>query len=148
MKLAPLTLIDLIFKHSKTQRLPLPQMTRLVKLMYLTEVEYYRLKRERLTDLDWKFYHYGPYPPSLIAVIGEPEIETFEWKNGKSSKQIVRDEDVFMRTSADNDTERLIWSLVKEWGDADLNQLLDFVYFETEPMQGANRGDILDFSLI
>src|SRR5208282_6869527 len=108
MKLASLTLIDLIFKHSTEQRLPLPQMTRLVKLMYLTEVEYYRLKRERLTDLDWKFFHHVPYPPSLITVIGEPEMERLVWKNGKSSKQIVRDEEVFMRTAADADTERLI----------------------------------------
>lgn len=36
--------------------------------------------------------------------------------------------------------------LVKEWGDADLFSLLNHVYFETEPMEAAVRGQNLDFS--
>jgi len=53
-----------------------------------------------------------------------------------------------MEASADCDIESLISNIVKQWGDADLNQLLDYVYFETEPMQEAKRGELLDFSLI
>jgi uncharacterized phage-associated protein len=126
----------------------LPQMTRLVKLLYLVEVEYYRQKRRRLTDLDWKFYLYGPYPPALQDVLGEPEIEFSEWKGGKVSKQIVRDEESFMGAKADVDVESMLGRVVEEWGNADLNQLLDYVYFETEPMLNAKRGDTLDFSTI
>jgi hypothetical protein len=148
LKPEPIELIDLVFKHSKLQRIPLPQMTRLVKLLYLTEVEYYRQKRERLTNLDWTFYYYGPYPPNLKTVLGEPEIETFYWKGGKTSQQLVRDEGSFMEAFAESDIESLISNIVKQWGDADLNQLLDYVYFETEPMQQAKRGELLDFSLI
>jgi hypothetical protein len=144
----PTLLIDLIYKNSKEQQFLLPQITRLVKLLYLAEVEYYRRERQRLTDLDWKFYLYGPYPMSLKSVLGEPEIETNEWKPGKSSKHIVRDEETFMRARADFKVETIIKSIVEDWSDADLNQLLDFVYFETEPMQNARRGDDLDFSTI
>jgi hypothetical protein len=144
----PILLIDLIYKNSKQQNLPLPQITRLVKLMYLAEVEYFRQERERLTDLTWNFYLYGPYPASLTRVLGEPELEFNEWKTGKISKHIVRNEDVFERAKADPNTELIVTRLVKEWGDADLNQLLDYVYFETEPMQNAKRGDHLDFSTV
>jgi hypothetical protein len=42
----------------------------------------------------------------------------------------------------------IIGDLVKKWGGADINRLLDYVYFETEPMENAHRGDILDFSTI
>lgn len=144
----PITLVDLIFKHCKLERICPPQLTRLVKLLYLIELEYYRHNRERLTDLNWMFYHYGPYPPNLRAVLGEPEIETFSWKSGKTSQQIVRDEDTFMEAFAGSDVESLISHIVKEWGDADLNHLLDHVYFETEPMQRAKRGQLLDFSVV
>jgi Antitoxin SocA-like, Panacea domain len=148
MKTDPNALVDLIFKHCRVQHIVLPQMTRLVKLLYLTELEYFRRKRERLTDLVWKFYHYGPYPPALESVLGNPDIETLQWKGGKSSRQLVKDEDAFMEAHADEELEALIGQLVKEWGDADLNRLLDYVYFETEPMQGAKRGEILDISRV
>lgn len=148
MQTTPSQLIDLIYKSCRQRRILLPQITRLVKLLYLTEVEYYRQKRRRLTDLDWKFHLYGPYPPALQTVLGEPEIEVSEWKGGKVSRQIVRDEDSFMNAKADLDVESVLGRIVDEWGNADLNQLLDYVYFETEPMLNAKRGDTLDFSTI
>jgi uncharacterized phage-associated protein len=140
--------IDLIYRNSREQKSFLPQITRLVKLMYIAEIEYFRQRRERLTDLDWRFYLYGPYPMSLNGILGEQEIETHEWKTGKTSKHIVRDEEMFMRATADTTIEVIIKNIVKDWGDADLNQLLDYVYFETEPMQNAKRGDALDFSTV
>jgi hypothetical protein len=148
MPTEPMLLIDLIYKNSKQQDLLLPQITRLVKLMYVTELEYFRLRHERLTDLDWTFYLFGPYPLSLRSFLGEPEIETKEWRSGKTSKSIVRDEETFMKAKAELDLEAIITRVVKTWGDADLNQLLDYVYFETEPMQNAKRGDLLDFSTV
>lgn len=126
----------------------LPQITRLVKLMYLVELEYFRQVRETLTDLEWRFHLYGPYPASFTSVLEEPEIEISEWKSGKTTRRIVRDEEQFLRIAADFTLETIVGRVVKDWGDADLNQLLDYVYFETEPMQNARRGDILDFSKV
>jgi len=51
----PIILIDLIYKTFREQNLLLPQLTPLVKLMYLSEVEYFHESRGRLTDLKWKF---------------------------------------------------------------------------------------------
>jgi Protein of unknown function (DUF4065) len=144
----PLLLVDLIYRDSKRRNLLLPQITRLTKLMYLAEVEYFRQKRERLTDLKWIFYLFGPYPLALKRVLGEPEIETNEWRTGKTSRHIVREESAFMGAKADFDLEALVDRIVREWGDADLNQLLDYVYFETEPMQNVKRGDLLDFATV
>jgi hypothetical protein len=112
------------------------------------QVEYFCQNRARLTDLKWIFYLFGSYPVAMSSVLGEPEIETQEWRTGRTSKHIVRDEDAFMSAKADFDLEAIVNRVVKEWGDADLNQLLDFVYFETEPMQSAKRGGVLDFSIV
>lgn len=144
----PNLLIDLVYKNFKRLSLPPPQLTRLIKIMYLSEVEFFRESRGRLTDLKWAFYLYGPYPASFQSVLGEPEIEVNEWKTGKTSKHIVRDEETFMGATAPFEVENIIRRVVKDWGDADLNQLLDHVYFETEPMQKAKRGDELDFSTV
>ncbi len=149
MSLNPQLVVDLIYKHVDLNRALPPQMTRLVKLMYLSELEYYRRTGQRLTELDWKFYHYGPYPPSLMAMLGNPDVETVNWGSGKQSRQLVRDTDSFTtEPKAEHDVEAVISGVVAEWSDADLNALLDYVYFETEPMQKAKRGESLDFSVV
>jgi hypothetical protein len=38
--------------------------------------------------------------------------------------------------------------VLKKWGLEELNPILSYVYFHTEPMQDAERGDTLDFSKI
>ena len=43
--------------------------TKLVKLLYLIDVEHYRRFRKTLTDLTWYFYHYGPYAFELESVL-------------------------------------------------------------------------------
>jgi hypothetical protein len=52
------------------------------------------------------------------------------------------------RPSLGYDVQKCVSQVVHEWGDAELNALLDYVYFETEPMQAAKRGDRLDFSVV
>jgi hypothetical protein len=95
MRIETTTLVNLIYKHAHLQKIQIPQMTRLVKLIYLIELEYFRLKHERLTNLDWKFYHYGPYPPALRSILGDVEIRESTWKDGKTSQQLIRDEAEF-----------------------------------------------------
>jgi hypothetical protein len=58
-----------------TERMTAPLKTRLVGLIYLAEVEYYRPTGQRLTKLDWKFHHFGPYAPSLAPYLDDPDDE-------------------------------------------------------------------------
>jgi hypothetical protein len=113
-----------------------PLKTRLVKLLYLAEVEYHRRTGKRLTALDWRFHHFGPYAAALSDQLGNPNVDTLAWS-------IIPRQKI-----EDHDAQIAIAEVVHEWGDADLNALLDYVYFETEPMQGSKRGETLDFSLV
>jgi hypothetical protein len=123
--------------------------TKLIKLLYLLDLENFRSNKKTDTELNWIFYKYGPYAFELeeflenIGVI-EEEIPT---KGGR----------VFLRLGIDHQEEveigiekRLILdSLIKEWGDASLSELLDYVYFDTEPMMEAQtRGETLNFDFI
>lgn len=126
--------------------------THLVKFLYLVEVEYFRLARQRLTDVQWLFYYYGPYALELEEVLAQPEFEKTEFttQNGKEFVRYrvaeqVRD----YKTSLDARLTLMIKRIVGDWKDKSLPELLDYVYFETEPMQAVKkRGDVLDFSTI
>jgi hypothetical protein len=126
--------------------------TQLVKYLYLTEVEYYREAGSRLTDLDWKFYHYGPYAFELETILEEKIFKHEEIKisTEKSfNKFTVAEPTKHYNDLVDVKTSLIIKRIIGMWGDKPLQDLLDYVYFETEPMQVVDRrGQRLNFSTI
>lgn len=124
--------------------------TKLIKLLYLLEVEYYRLNQNRLTDLIWRFHFYGPYPDKIDEILGAPDLEEIPitLKGDRDYKRYIVVSEQPTNHYNKTDIQRLISHIVKDWGGLDLYNLLDYVYFETEPMVNVKRGDILDFSII
>ena len=126
--------------------------TQLVKYLYLTEVEYYRETGSRLTNLDWKFYHYGPYAFELGTMLEEKIFnnEEIEISAEKSfNKFTVAEPTKYYNDLVDVKTSLIVKRIIGMWGDKPLQDLLDYVYFETEPMQAVDRrGQVLDFSTI
>ena len=125
--------------------------TRLVKLLYLCDIEYYRSTRERLTDLEWKRYKFGPYAFELpektrrIGLdLGEEEVDFATGRGVKYEVYNVPDPDKWLTFSQKQIVDRVI----KQWGNEDLNALLDYVYCDTEPMLGAQYRETLDFRKI
>jgi len=127
--------------------------TQLVKLLYLIEVEYYRVNGSRLTDLPWLFYHYGPYAFELQEILQEPEFAQTLWETKKGNQytimKVAEQSVSYGRYIKDTKTSLLIKKIVGQWASKPLEELLDYVYFETEPMQAIEkRGDLLDFTTI
>jgi len=112
--------------------------TKLLKLAYLAEVEYFRRNGERLTNSDWVYYLYGPY---LF------NIEKIELPEEKQAEIILPPKG--FTSTVELATKMLIQKIVLRFGSLDLKKLLDYVYFETEPMMNADqRFEHLDFSAI
>jgi hypothetical protein len=120
--------------------------TKLVKLLYLVDVERVRSRREPLTGLTWVFFHYGPYAYELI--------ETLDAMEGA---QLVADRfhDSVLYRAAPGAPEGDDWNagtkttvdrVIDRFAPLDLNPLLDYVYFHTGPMLDAERGQPLDLS--
>lgn len=134
--------------------------TALVKLVYLVEVEYYRQYGKHATGLQWLFHHYGPYAAELDTAVnslglgidenqfsgkaGNRSVSGYRYRRAGDWKEIAR---VF-NSHYDTQVKRCVDKVVEQWALFPLPTILDYVYFETEPMQGAKRGEYLDFSKI
>lgn len=128
--------------------------TKLLKLLYLADIEHFRATGETFTGFDWIYYLYGPWTPEYDDLIKQLEAEGAlrlePWVSGgiegervTASERVELDRvitsaDVFFRTRRQVDT----------WADRAIPRLLDYVYFETEPMQGAVKMQRLDFTKV
>jgi hypothetical protein len=141
------SLIHEVYRQSKAKDVPPPFVTRIVKLIYLADLEWHRRHGAPLANIVWRFLHFGPYAYEFVPILGDPDMEVAEFE-GKTARRFVFASSELGAPRVPGDVSAVIGDLVKIWGDADINRLLDHVYFETEPMENARRGDILNFSTI
>ena len=134
--------------------------TSLVKLVYLVDVEHYRRYRRQATGLKWRFHHYGPYAAELdtainplapgiaehefTGTVGDRAVSGYRYSKTGDRREIERTFNSRSGASVKQSIDRVIerWALDPLW------TILDYVYFETGPMQGPKRGEYLDFSKV
>lgn len=129
-----------------------PDKIQFTKYLYLLDYCQWRYKGEQATDIDWIFFHYGPWSPDASAVMNAVQDQfRLGWRD------FTRDEEDHDREFRGFDpiTERLGFSLegfiskiINTFKDRDVTDLIDFCYRQTEPMRQASRGDKLDFSSV
>ena len=130
---------------------------RLVKFIYLADLYHARLKSgETITGFPWKFIYYGPYCREAMQFIDQAVNEGFICKETYDSK-FGEGKEYSIFTCKDENAAKVeefihigilaqIQNAIRTLGD-DTPQLLDHVYFDTEPMANAIKGDLLDFSV-
>lgn len=128
--------------------------TKLLKLLYLFDVEYYRTHRRTFTEFSWKFFHLGPWTNEFDPILDElvregglvPKQSThpeYESTNYLPAEPI--EIDVVLTNIRD---EGALKRVLNAWVERPVGEVLDHVYFRTEPMENAVRNTPLDFSLI
>ena len=127
--------------------------TKLIKLLYLIDVEYYKYFKKIFTEVtDWKFYFYGPYSEALVETISRTPGIAIKDKELLDNGRNFTGFDITAKYNVYKEIEPDVMGVVKgvydKWADADLVSLLDYVYYETEPMIEAKRDEGLDFSKI
>lgn len=125
--------------------------TKLLKLLYLFDVEYYRIHKKTFTGFDWQFYLLGPwtaqYDKELEILIGNSQLKTSAGQNNTTyfkTFEKIEFADLFDTFKDELPLKRII----DTWGERTTNEILDYVYFETEPMIFGTRNELLDFSTI
>jgi hypothetical protein len=98
------------------------------------------------------FHLYGPYAHELEDTLKFPVFQKLIIETGNNREFIkyrVAEPTNDYKQYVDAKLSVLIKKIVGQWKDKDFAELLDYVYFETEPMQFIeNRGEQLDFSTI
>lgn len=129
---------------------------RLVKFLYLADLYYARVsKGKTLTGWPWAFVHFGPYCQEAMRAIDRAgKHDSFQVNEQPSKYGDEKDYRLFWMEDVDEEPDVInklniaVWSklhwAIQRWAD-DSSGLLDYVYFETEPMIDAKPGDILDF---
>ncbi len=137
-----------LLERAENSEIPVGK-TRLVKLLYLLDVELYRLRQHVFTELDWIFYKYGPYSNEVETALSQLDISEVDIPIAGARVFQKLDIDIGQYEGRlEIETKAVIERLLEDWGTADLNELLDHVYFETEPMLKAKFKQRLDFSMI
>lgn len=127
--------------------------TKLLKLLYLFDLEYYRAHRHTFTGFAWKFFHLGPWAPEF-----DPTLEGLVSKGVLAQQRSNTEfETTFYRAAERIDPrepfsnvkdEYILRAVLKTWGTRSTGEILDYVYFQTAPMEAGIRNAPLDFSLI
>lgn len=128
--------------------------TKLLKLMYLADIEHFRTHRKTLTGFEWMFFLYGPWTPEYDTLVAELEkrdlIEIESWESGSLSGDRLKakeDRDLGKVLESTNEYFR-VKNQVEMWSDRSLSDLLDYVYFDTDPMREAVSLQLLDFEKV
>lgn len=122
---------------------------RLVKMLYLIDLEYYNRHGTTLTGIEWVYYHFGPYFFAVADIFQSASIDMdareITTKSGRGftyrsleSQDITRDVDFA--------TEQQINHILQKWAFEDTDSLLKYVY-NTPPIKAGQRERPIDFSL-
>lgn len=128
--------------------------TKLLKLLYLFDVEFYRAHRKTFTGFEWKYFHLGPwtkeFDPLLENLIASGDITEYLVERPDFDAKFLRSSEPISLKKAFSDfkDEILLKSLLDTWGQSSTGEILDYVYFRTEPMEHGVRNEPLDFSRI
>jgi hypothetical protein len=128
--------------------------TKLLKLIYLFDVEYFRVNRRTFTGFTWKFFHLGPwareFDPLLDELVGAGILLESQSTRPEYDKRFLRTDSPydFSPLFANFRDESAMRTVLSTWAESSTGEILDYVYFRTEPMEHGIRNEPLDFSVI
>jgi len=112
--------------------------TQLIKFVYLADLYSVKWTGKQLTELNWLYYHYGPWNEDIDVALNQ--------MNGKEISQELQGETIFIKLGVSSGNvddlglplglKLMLDNIRREWagaGQDKLNQLLDYVY-STAPM--------------
>jgi uncharacterized phage-associated protein len=135
----------LSIKHKEKFDTP-PNKTKLIKLAYLAEIYFKRNTRNRLTNQEWIYWKFGPYIRDYDSFLSNESIFSRPSSHSEYLPVDIRQDYETEALLLDENTA--IHSALTHAQD-NLDEILNFVYFDTEPMMAATRrGQTLDFETV
>lgn len=124
-----------------------PGKVQFTKYLYLVDYCHWHFHGRQATDINWIFYHYGPWSPAAeecMAAIAEDY--GFSWfEEEEPVLQFARVEEP---AAPGLTIHSIVEHVVRAFKDREPMCVVEFAYSQTEPMLNARRGDHLDFSVV
>lgn len=122
--------------------------TKLMKLLFLADVESYKTRGRSLTGETYLSYDHGPWTRGLYrALESAPEIDermsVTRFGDAKYAYRSAAEE--YVRTHLTQEDVRVLDHVVERWGNRQLRSILDHVY-SSPPYAGTPFGVEVDFS--
>jgi hypothetical protein len=144
-------IVQYIIDELSERDLP-PLKTALVKLVYLADVESLRAGLPRITNVHWILYKYGPYAfeleKTIECVAGRTVDDLARVSLSGKSYHTYRSAGHGAEFKLSPQQRGIVNIVLDRWAGEDLRRLLNYVYFETEPMLEAQWGQPLDLGLV
>ena len=103
--------------------------TRLIKLAYLIDYFYYKKNQNKLTNIDWIFYLYGPFSNSSNEIISNRPFSIKKLDNGILDPEIIELNENYSPAMGIEkfDIKQFVKGIIYEYGNQNLEELLDFM---------------------
>ena len=141
-------LLYVIVKYFRKNFRRSPNRTELIKLLYLTDLEYFKNFGEKYSELNYIYYNYGPwtkqYHQILDYMINQEIKESRKTPDENGWLYSITNNKPRHDIGLENDINNILENNFFIYKDSDLTQILKVVY-TTEPMASTNKGDEIDF---
>lgn len=119
--------------------------TRLLKLAYLADLSARRLLGRPISAFSYYFHHHGAFDPALYDALGELERaglaeERLEYYSDRKYEQRVSWTGSSGPASFSPAEREILEYVTRTYAQMPLDQLLNDVVYQTEPMKAAQRG--------
>jgi len=120
--------------------------TKLVKLLYLIDLYYARVKNRSLTGLTYRSYYFGPYSGEIINAINQ--LKGYEIEEYSNTSLDGREYYLYrpgmnprweVPPALEYEEEKVIDQVISEHGNKSLDEILRYVY-NTEPYKNCKKG--------
>lgn len=127
--------------------------TKMVKLLFLIELIFFDRYKKRLTELEYKSYHYGPYAASIIDAIEElKEVEIDEKTTiteAGNTCYIYSKGNLFIRfkekdLALPDEVRRIVDEVISGYAQLSIEKILEIVY-ESDVFKNTPIGEVIEF---
>jgi uncharacterized phage-associated protein len=124
--------------------------TKLMKLLYLADLEAVRSLQTSLTNARWQSYYYGPFAQEILQAADDLDGKTLVQRVGTqmSGQPYFRYEPLGDAPGTNGREQSVLDGVIAQYGGLALPQLLEHVY-ATAPYRAARKlGDPIDLRVI
>jgi hypothetical protein len=123
--------------------------TKLIKYLYLIDIEYYKKFGTTFTGYNWIFYEFGPWAYEYNDTFQQMEKDpNFRLDKGDAVLISCRERESLESVLYNDDLLMRAMRIIDRWAVESLGELLNYVYFHTDPMENAERNKPLDFEKV